>query len=192
MIESIVLSLSIGSLVVIIIVIVILSSRNRYTRVDYPRLFNYTCSDSTPCEEGLVCDSVYGLCKYPDGHTCNNSYSCSSDSYCNEVCTPIADMSANGTCPCDYNTQGCLDGLCKSTTTCTIGSDCLTGMCYSGVCSNFLANGSRCGGDTSCISGNCSDGICQPFNVNTGDLGSYCNNASCIEPLRCISGTCQL
>lgn len=163
-----------------------------------PGQLNYNCG-SNECDVGLVCDPELRVCKLADGEACNNAYECLTTSYCNLTCT-----SRDGTmqavtgvtgdpCPCDYRTHACIDGRCLSLTSCSVDSDCVSGLCNSGTCSLLLENGDNCNDDLDCRSTNCSAGICQIRGIETGQIGSICTNDSmCNNPLICNNGACRI
>jgi hypothetical protein len=72
-------------------------------------------------------------------------------------------------------------------TACTMGSQCLSGVCSGGVCSTG-AQGSPCNTGSNCASGVCgSDGSCTPLITPTplGGTGAACSTGS-----QCVSGVC--
>lgn len=161
-------------------------SRVTVTPIGY---VNYRCTEDSQCANGLSCDSNLKLCKGNVGYKCTNAYSCVTGLYCLNTCK---DPSVTPYCPCDYNSQVCVNGVCKSFAGCSQDSDCVSGVCNNGQCANRTYNGGSCTQNTDCISNNCSKGICQLPDQVTGNLTTYCNgNSDCNEGLSCINGTCQ-
>lgn len=159
---------------------------------------NYSCASDSDCNYGS-CDNLLKVCKISDGNGCSSNYDCLNDSYCSGVCIPRTNPPTTitgivgGYCPCFYNNQSCVDGVCKSTTVCNYNSDCVTGVCNFGTCSTLLSNGQYCSIDNECYSGNCSMGTCQQVNVTTGRIGSACNNETqCNDLLLCNNGFCTI
>lgn len=157
---------------------------------------NYRCSTDDECES-LSCDDVLKVCKVAVGSECSTKYDCNSESYCSGICVPYTTQPTaesgilNGYCPCFFDNQSCVNGICKSTTVCQFNSDCVTGLCNSGVCSPLFENGNYCQNNQQCYSGNCSNGICQQINVRSGTLGSACvEQSQCNNELTCTNGFC--
>jgi hypothetical protein len=186
------------SLVVITLILLVFFVYLSYQAVTTPTsgasqgYFLYSCEDR-PCSGNLICDSDL-LCKQPLGEPCLHASDCAAG-YCNGVCTiesPTAITGQlGGPCPCDYNTQACVDHKCYSVTTCTTNSDCYDGACINGRCNPLVPDGGRCSNDSKCESGNCSLGVCQRVGVMTGEFGSYCTSA-CNVPLACQDDRCQI
>ena len=161
--------------------------------VVFPRTtgyLNYLCREDSECTDGLVCDGNLNLCKLPEGSECGNASYCTRGLYCNVVCINPS-TAPDFVCPCDFDAQSCVNGVCKSLTTCSVDRDCATGQCSNGMCANTLANGTACSDNVQCTSGNCSEGLCQGVGVVTGQLGSSCDSdRQCGNGLVCVTGSC--
>jgi hypothetical protein len=88
----------------------------------------------------------------------------------------------------------CCNGFCASTCNvavggaCTINAQCTTNICCSGVCAAF-ACGSRVTCDTCQTAGECSNGNCNNLGLcGTGNGGA--NGATCSGNGNCCSGNC--
>ncbi len=131
--------------------------------------------------------------------TCNAQTPCPQGQVCSSAgtCTPAPLASTGG--PCTMGSQ-CLTGVCTSGVCspgnagapCQAGSDCLSGTCVEGSCGSGSAAGAgaACTSDAGCLSGDCSGGICQP-----GGQGTPCNTSSDCRStptlLLCTGGFCQ-
>jgi hypothetical protein len=178
--------------------LVFYSGSQQQVQVTNPAPFNYDCT-IIPCGEGLECDPQLRMCKLQDGQPCNNRYDCLTDSYCNGTCTSRDGIIQAYTgvtgdpCPCDYRTHICVDGRCLSISSCSNNEDCASGTCSNGTCVKLLMNGQVCDDNIECQSGNCSNGYCQIRGLETGQIGSMCDNDEmCNGLLTCRNGSCRI
>lgn len=179
------------------------------TQLTSPVGFLYRCSNFT-CEDGLSCDSVYGVCKYNNGTACTQGSQCLNGGICSGVCVvgPPASttLQPDDPCPCPDNMvcsnkiPGSVERSCKlnSGANCAGNNQCLSGVCQgNGTCAAGLPDGSVCEADSQCLEGisHCSGGFCQPIGVDTGQIGATCVSTglpTCATGLSCISGKCAI
>lgn len=171
--------------------------------------FLYRCKTLT-CDNGLTCDSIYGVCKYNNETVCNRGSQCLNGGICSGVCVvgpPASDTGIpNDPCPCPENmicsskTPGSVELSCKlnAGADCTSNGQCFSNLCEEdGICAAGLSNGSQCTADQECLQNlsYCSTGFCQPIGIETGDNGASCNintGPSCNSGLACVMGICQV
>lgn len=175
-----------------------------------------SCTNSS-CSNGLICDGSSFVCKFPAGVPCATyKDACVIGLICSGLCATGPTGGLNNLCPCNSGylctAQPNLLTICKGIggTTCTINSDCVSGLCQSNhTCASGAPNSYPCTTNTQCASGNCNNGFCQNPGFTTGAVGSACYNSDCItfpsgitgsscnstqtEPLscQCISGAGQ-
>lgn len=170
-------------------------------------------STTGDCRGGRVYDSIRMVCVLPSDAPCQSYADCEQDYYCNGRCVPV-DSPQGGVgqyCPCTQEGTTCVIddqgyGRCRLQfgQVCTVGDQCVTGYCGNTNqqqcqpgdagcrCSRKLANGLMCINDSNCISDNCSQGFCQPNGMNTGDLGSACNQSAPCNEGTCWHGLCTI
>lgn len=163
--------------------------------------FNQPCSNTMPCQSGLVCSGNF--CKKQLGQACNSLNDCAQTgpqraTVCNGFCSSGTFGDLMQSCPCNNNllcvnnindpgTEWCLGDVGY---VCNQQSDCVSGICMisqpgsTGICSNLRPNGTGCSNDQQCLSNNCSAGcqgcnkFCQPSGptgtITTGTAGAIC------------------
>lgn len=179
-----------------------------------------SCGGNVICESDLTC--VSGVCLKDNGQPCFTSSDCAPPSNClgatslsPGVCSTAESGTLNGPCPCTNdlnltcdNSFGTGNGVCKISTGssgCGTNNDCLgTAVCITGVCQPRKLLGEKCVpgqcvSNSVCNVGDCtsdSQGYCQPVNVQTCDVGAFCNiydMPGCNKGLMCdtTTNTCQ-
>jgi hypothetical protein len=123
-------------LILILILVGWLLLRNTQTTTEKRKL-NQTCSKTSDCNTGLVCDKTdgtIGVCKVSNGGVCSADSDCSSDSTCQDgIC--VAGSGVDKPCPCGEGLT-CVNNVCKVAIgeTCNSDEECASGMCQCNVC----------------------------------------------------------
>lgn len=123
-------------LIAVIMLILWLVWRSSSNDSNTKQQLNQTCSATSQCATGLVCDkstgAVTGVCKVANGGVCSAGPQCSTGSTCqNGVCKALP----SGKCPCGEG-YTCVNGNCKvaAGNNCKTDEECATGMCRCGIC----------------------------------------------------------
>lgn len=135
------------TLVIVIILLVIVINRTKnmqiynYINSPYIGYIGYNCEVDSDCSNNLVCDPSRKTCVNKNYEKCQNKYECLSNSYCSGLCIPNTIMPSALTgnirdpCPCNYDSQSCVNGICLSLTSCINNYDCVSGKCVNSYCS---------------------------------------------------------
>ena len=176
---------------------------------------NASCSDKSPCEDGLVCNDE-GKCvektdpapvitdeKAKLGEDCSAEKACEDGLVCGESgkCekkqdepkdpNPEVDTDPCKTANCSDGTS-CLNGKCIDNECLENGAEktCDAGqMCVKGECVDDGCVGKSCSDGFTCIKGLCEDTICHE-NATVCKDGTTCVKGECIDN-ECLSETCD-
>lgn len=159
-----------------------------------PGGLGFYCTTDGDCDGNYQCDTFWGECKIKLGENCIKSSDCVSNGYCAGKCVDRSvepnylSGETGDPCPCKLGgvyictsneTRKC---LLSADQPCADDEDCFSGLCDNNLCADSIPIGQPCDEKAQCSSGNCdTEGIpqvCQPPNINSGDLGAYCNTTS--------------
>lgn len=186
-----------AALVAIAVAVVLLWPRRPMVATE-PSIVEYQqyCSVDQPCPTGYVCEQ---WCRKAIGQRCSSLYECSSAAnVCSGTCQNTTAIGTLGnSCPCGDSSLRCIVIDAQGTAaclrppgfSCTVGSECSTGICDGVLCANGRSLGEPCSTNLQCDSGNCSQSVCQLPGLTTGAIGAYCDNST-----SCSGGSsvCQL
>lgn len=180
-----------------------------------------TCS---PCADGSACTDGICL-GYPDGagycgSTCASSADCGSGEMCLRItgapaqcvrfsggspscaATPAgctSDVDCDATEMCNRSTGACVPRPTGGTTplggACTDSTECVSGLCYVGACSQGCdgLSPTSCPAGFYCNSsatGTCGEGLCLAGGAGPGADGAACAAATDCASLNCAGGVC--
>jgi hypothetical protein len=192
------------SFFVVSILVILLTTMNPAPEPQYSIASGYfmaSCAQ-TPCNSGLICDGTDFICRYGTGTICDSAFDCGPGLTCSGRCVSGPYGGLDDYCPCNdgYQCQVNTDGstTCKgiSGTICSHNRDCISNVCYNGICMSGNLNSYPCTVNSDCSSNNCSNHFCQPYQLTTGTLGASCagnclnlpsgtSGASCSGDLSC-------
>jgi hypothetical protein len=150
------------------------------------------CGSNGDCDGGTCSEGIdgYYFCTTPLAGDCSENDECESG-YCYDrpgpqgsicsVCELNEDCGEYQECAYDGGLEYavCI-GTAELGSSCTDGSDCVSGICNNSVCSECLGDGD-CSGDGTCIDDRSGSG----YFLCTDELGE-----SCVGAIACISGYC--
>lgn len=154
-----------------------------------------TCSSGADCGAGEMCLRLTGIppqcirfvggtpsCEGATPSGCTSDADCAASQMCDRASGDCVARPPTGTGP--------LGGPCAA------GSDCQSGLCFSGACSESCdgLNPDSCPAGFYCngqASGTCGDGLCLAGTAGGGALGDACSTNTDCSTLFCNGGTCS-
>lgn len=188
-------------LVVILLGLIAAALVWRYFLGDRGRDPVVTCTTDTQCDLGSTC--VNGIC---ESIVCNTDIDCSGSQVCinsfciektcryNSDCTEAGEACSNGFCvpygqgctsskDCNNGAMQCISGICSQ---CSSNSECSTGYCNGGLCTNSCEG--TCGEGQVCVANK--QQACCPVSENCGQTCTATGEGTCPY---CVNGmrTCR-
>ncbi len=150
------------------------------------------CGSDADCDDGIACTvdtCAGGVCNHdPDHALCDDGNDCTF-----EVCIPswggCTTFELSGACedgdPCTLGDQ-CVSGLCQpgAPLNCDDGNDCTADACTAGNCTYTPLDGASCDDGNLCTQGTCQGGTCLVTGVDCDD-GDPCTVDGCDPQAGC-------